>query len=154
MPGGVWWRKFGRHSAAAYNFTCMEAWVHHKFSFKRISSHRGARLGGISPSQLRITDIRIATIVGAPCLPADQGLHQSGVVGYGKCAMGPVPLRPHAQEPPARRKPCDIDRLFRRIKQFGGHAARRWVSGIEVALWDLAARLWGAHLPDARRQIP
>jgi len=42
--------------------------------------------------------------------------------------------------------PCDIDRLFRRIKQFGGHGRQGGgVSAIEIALWDLAAR------PMARR---
>jgi L-alanine-DL-glutamate epimerase-like enolase superfamily enzyme len=40
--------------------------------------------------------------------------------------------------------PCHVDRLFRRIKQFGGHGRQGGgVSGIEVALWDLAAKAYG-----------
>ncbi len=37
--------------------------------------------------------------------------------------------------------PCNIDKIFRKIKQFGGHARQGGgVSGIEVALWDLAGK--------------
>ena len=37
--------------------------------------------------------------------------------------------------------PCNVDRLFRKIKQFGGHARQGGgVSGIEMALWDLAGK--------------
>ncbi len=52
--------------------------------------------------------------------------------------------------------PCDVDRLFRRIKQFGGHGRQGGgVSAVEIALWDLAGKaLWRADLPDARRQVP
>ncbi|MBN9183174.1 MAG: mandelate racemase/muconate lactonizing enzyme family protein, partial [Microbacterium sp.] len=37
--------------------------------------------------------------------------------------------------------PCDIDRLFRRIRQFGGHGRQGGgVSAVEIALWDLLGR--------------
>jgi L-alanine-DL-glutamate epimerase-like enolase superfamily enzyme len=40
--------------------------------------------------------------------------------------------------------PCDVDRLFRRIKQFGGPARQAGgVCGVEVALWDLAGKVYG-----------
>ncbi len=40
--------------------------------------------------------------------------------------------------------PCNVDRLFRRIKQFGGQARQGGgVSGVEVALWDLAGKAFG-----------
>ena len=40
--------------------------------------------------------------------------------------------------------PCCVDKLFRRIKQFGGQARQAGgVSGIEVALWDLAGKAYG-----------
>ena len=40
--------------------------------------------------------------------------------------------------------PCDIDRLFRRIKQFGGHGRQGGgVSAVEIALWDLAGKAYG-----------
>lgn len=43
--------------------------------------------------------------------------------------------------------PCNVDKLFRRIKQFGGHSRQGGgVSGIEIALWDLAGKAWGVPL--------
>jgi len=40
--------------------------------------------------------------------------------------------------------PCDVDRLFRQIKQFGHHGRQGGgVSGIEMALMDLAGRAYG-----------
>ncbi len=52
--------------------------------------------------------------------------------------------------------PCNVDRVFRKIKQFGGQARQGGgVSGMEVALWDLAGKAYNVpDLPDARRQIP
>lgn len=40
--------------------------------------------------------------------------------------------------------PCDVERLFRRVKQFGGPARQGGgVCGLEVALWDLAGKAFG-----------
>ena len=40
--------------------------------------------------------------------------------------------------------PCNVDRIFRKIKQFGGHARQAGgVCGIEMALMDLAGKAWG-----------
>lgn len=40
--------------------------------------------------------------------------------------------------------PCDVDRLFRKIKQFGGPSRQGGgVSGVEIALWDLAGKAYG-----------
>ena len=40
--------------------------------------------------------------------------------------------------------PCNIDKIFRRIKQFGFHGRQGGgVSGIEIALWDLAGKAYG-----------
>jgi L-alanine-DL-glutamate epimerase-like enolase superfamily enzyme len=40
--------------------------------------------------------------------------------------------------------PCNVDKIFRRIKQFGHHARQGGgVSGVEVALWDLAGKAYG-----------
>ena len=42
------------------------------------------------------------------------------------------------------KNPCDVDRLFRRIKQFGAPARQAGgVCGIEIALWDLAGKAYG-----------
>jgi L-alanine-DL-glutamate epimerase-like enolase superfamily enzyme len=40
--------------------------------------------------------------------------------------------------------PCNVDRLFRKIKQFGGPARQAGgVCGVEMALWDLAGKAYG-----------
>jgi len=39
--------------------------------------------------------------------------------------------------------PCNIDKIFRRIKQFGWHGRQAGgVCGIEVALWDIAGKAY------------
>ncbi len=98
------------------------------------------------PSDLRITDIRVAEIVGAPFTSAllkiytNQGLVGFGEVRDGASATFALMLKSRL----LGENPCDIDRLFRRIKQFGGHGRQGGgVSGIELALWDLAGKAHG-----------
>ncbi len=98
------------------------------------------------PSDLRITDIRIATIVGAPMrCPLIQVYTNQGLVGYGEVRDGAS--KNYALMLKCRlvgENPCNVDQVFRRIKQFGGHGRQGGgVSGIEVALWDLAAKAYG-----------
>lgn len=98
------------------------------------------------PSELRITDIRFADIVGAPmhCSLIKVYTNQ-GLVGFGEVRDGADKL--YALQLKSRllgENPCQIDKLFRRIKQFGGHARQGGgVSGIEIALWDLAGKAYG-----------
>src|SRR5207249_5418494 len=41
--------------------------------------------------------------------------------------------------------PLQLDKIFRRIKQFGGHARQGGgVSTIEMALWDIAGKVYNA----------
>lgn len=99
-----------------------------------------------SPSDLRITDIRVAKIQGAPmdCIMV-KILTNSELVGYGE-------IRDWSSETYGLmlksrligENPCNIDKIFRRIKQFGGHSRQGGgVSGIELALWDLAGKAYG-----------
>ena len=99
-----------------------------------------------NPSQLKITDIRFADIVGAPmhCTLMKIETNQ-GIVGL--CEVRDGATRTYAELLKSRllgENPCDVDRLFRRIKQFGYHARQGGgVSGVEVALWDLAGKAYG-----------
>ncbi len=99
-----------------------------------------------NPSELRITDMKFADIVGAPmdCTLMKIETNQ-GIVGFGE--IRDFSSKTYALILKSRimgENPCDIDRIFRKIKQFGGHARQGGeVSGIEVALWDLAGKAYG-----------
>lgn len=97
------------------------------------------------PSELRITDIRFADILGAPFHSSLIKVYTNqGLVGFGE-------VRDNADKYYALilksrligENPCNIDKLFRRIKQFGHHARQGGgVSGLEIALWDLAGKAY------------
>lgn len=98
------------------------------------------------PSALRITDMRIATIVGAPMrCPLIRLETNQGLVGYGEVRDGAS--KEYALVLKSRllgQNPCNVDQVFRRIKQFGNHGRQGGgVSGVELALWDLAGKAYG-----------
>ncbi len=99
------------------------------------------------PSDLRITDLRIATVARAPMLcpliriDTNQGISGLGEVRDGASKNYALMLKSRL----LRENPCNIDRLFRKIKQFGGHARQGGgVSGVEMALWDLAGKAYNS----------
>ena len=100
----------------------------------------------IDPSTLKITDMRFADIDGAPkrCTLIKLYTNQ-GLIGYGE--VRDASSRTYAAMLKSRilgENPCNVDKIFRRIKQFGGHSRQAGgVCGIEVALWDLAGKAWG-----------
>src|SRR4051812_13696339 len=73
------------------------------------------------PSELRITDMRVAEITGAPFTSALLKIYTNqGIVGLGEVRDGASAT--YALMLKSRllgENPCDIDRLFRRIQQFG-----------------------------------
>ena len=98
------------------------------------------------PSELKITDMRVATIVGAPMLcpliriDTNQGLSGYGEVRDGASATYALFLKSRI----LGENPCNVDKLFRKIKQFGGPARQAGgVCGVEMALWDLAGKAYG-----------
>ncbi len=98
------------------------------------------------PSQLRITDMRIANIVGAPFrstiirIDTNQGLSGYGEVRDGASASFALLLKSRI----LGENPCNVDQIFRRIKQFGHHARQAGgVTAVEMALMDLAGRAYG-----------
>lgn len=99
-----------------------------------------------SPSELRITDMRFVDIDGAPkrCTLLKIMTNQ-GIEGYGE--VRDASSKTYAALLKSRllgENPCDVDRLFRKIKQFGFHSRQGGgVSGIEIALWDLAGKAYG-----------
>lgn len=100
----------------------------------------------IDPSTLKITDMRFADIDGAPkrCTLLKLYTNQ-GIIGYGE--VRDASSRTYAAMLKSRiigENPCNVERIFRRIKQFGGHSRQAGgVCGIEIALWDIAGKAWG-----------
>lgn len=98
------------------------------------------------PSALRITDVRLATLVGVPFRSSIIRVDTNqGLVGYGEVRDGAS--KTYALLLKSRligENPCNVDKLFRKIKQFGHHARQAGgVSGIEMALMDLAGKAYG-----------
>ena len=99
-----------------------------------------------SPSDLRITDMRFVDIDGAPkrCTLLRIDTNQ-GISGYGE--VRDASSKTYALMLKSRiigENPCNVDKIFRKIKQFGGPSRQGGgVSGIEIALWDLAGKAYG-----------
>ena len=99
-----------------------------------------------SPSELRITDMRIAVVDRAPfrCplirIDTNQDISGYGEVRDGASANYALILKSRL----LRQNPCNVERIFKRIRQFGHHGRQGGgVSGVEMALWDLAGKAYG-----------
>lgn len=99
-----------------------------------------------NPSGLKITDLRVATIVKpgpSPCsiirIDTNQGVYGLGEVRDGASATYALFLKSRI----LGENPLQIDKIFRKIKQFGGHARQGGgVCAIEMALWDIAGKVY------------
>jgi L-alanine-DL-glutamate epimerase-like enolase superfamily enzyme len=98
------------------------------------------------PSDLKITDLRVAMIskggrAGIPVIRIDTN---QGLVGWGEVRDGGSKV--YALMLKSRllgENPCNVDKVFRKIKQFGHHARQAGgVCGVEMALWDLAGKAY------------
>src|SRR5213083_1972343 len=98
------------------------------------------------PSQLKISDLRVAVVKEAPMTcPIIRIDTNQGISGYGEVRDGAS--KTYALILKSRilgENPCNVDKIFRKIKQFG-HAARQagGVCGVEMACWDLAGKAYG-----------
>ena len=98
------------------------------------------------PSELKITDMRIANLRGAPFRSTIIRIDTNqGISGYGEVRDGGSPT--YALMLKSRllgENPCNVDKIFRKIKQFGHHARQAGgVCGVEMALMDLAGKAYG-----------
>ena len=98
------------------------------------------------PSALKITDLRVAVVVNAPMTcPIIRIDTNQGLVGWGEVRDGATEI--YALMLKSRvlgENPCNVDRVFRKIKQFGAPARQAGgVCGIEMAMMDLAGKAWG-----------
>jgi L-alanine-DL-glutamate epimerase-like enolase superfamily enzyme len=98
------------------------------------------------PSELKITDMRVAMISrggprGIPVIRLDtnQGIYGLGEVRDGASKTYALMLKSRL----LGENPCNVDKVFRKIKQFGFHARQAGgVCGVEMALWDLAGKAY------------
>ena len=98
------------------------------------------------PSDLKITDMRVVNLRGAPFrstiirLDTNQGIFGYGEVRDGGSETYALMLKSRL----IGENPCNVDKIFRKIKQFGHHARQAGgVCGIEMALMDLAGKAYG-----------
>ena len=98
------------------------------------------------PSDLRITDMVTLSLKGLPmdCILIRIDTNQ-GISGYGE--VRDWASKTYALMLKSRiigENPCNIDKIFRKIKQFGFHARQGGgVSAVEMALFDLAGKAYG-----------
>ncbi len=99
-----------------------------------------------APSDLEITDMRIAEVDGIPFrTPIIRIDTNQGISGYGEVRDGGDPR--YALMLKSRilgENPCNVEKIFKIIRQFGDHGRQGGgVSGVETALWDLTGKAYG-----------
>ncbi len=94
------------------------------------------------PSALAITDLRVADLGHIALIRLDTN---QGLTGYGETYTGSSKTYPlFLKSRLLGENPCNVEKLFRKIKQFGFHARQAsGVTGVEMALWDLAGKAYG-----------
>ncbi|MCW5982532.1 MAG: mandelate racemase/muconate lactonizing enzyme family protein [Bryobacteraceae bacterium] len=110
-----------------------------------IEAYQGTVNTNSKPSELKITDLRVAVVAGAPMtcpllrIDTNQGIYGLGEVRDGASETYALMLKSRI----LGENPCNVDKIFRKIKQFGHHARQAGgVCGIEMALWDLAGKVY------------
>lgn len=97
------------------------------------------------PTDLKITDLRTTTVGwGGWRFPIIRIDTNQGISGYGEVRDGAS--QKYALMLKSRllgENPCNVDKLFRKIKQFGHHGRQGGgVCGVEMALMDLAGKAY------------
>ncbi len=98
------------------------------------------------PTDLKITDVRVANLRGLPMRVAIIRIDTNqGLVGYGEVRDGAsMTYALMLKSRLVGENPCNVDKIFRKIKQFGMHGRQAGgVCGIEMALMDLAGKAYG-----------
>ena len=98
-----------------------------------------------SPSDLKITDMRYAltTVLGGTAIiriDTNQGIYGLGEVRDGADVRYALMLKSRI----LGQNPCNVEMIFKIIKQFGGQARQAGgVCAVEMALWDIAGKAYG-----------
>jgi L-alanine-DL-glutamate epimerase-like enolase superfamily enzyme len=112
-----------------------------------------ARLGQVEnaintnsrPTDLKITDMRIAVVASNYDYPIIRIDTNQGVYGLGEVRdAGHKENALQFKSVLVGQNPCNVDMIFRAIKHFGNWGREGGgVSGIEIALWDLVGKIYG-----------
>ncbi|MBK6284401.1 MAG: mandelate racemase/muconate lactonizing enzyme family protein [Draconibacterium sp.] len=98
-----------------------------------------------SPSDLKITDMRYAvtTVLGQTAIiriDTNQGIYGLGEVRDGADVRYALMLKSRI----LGLNPCNVEMIFKIIKQFGGQARQAGgVCAVEMALWDIVGKAYG-----------
>jgi L-alanine-DL-glutamate epimerase-like enolase superfamily enzyme len=97
-----------------------------------------------APSDLKITDLRycVTTVLGRTAIiriDTNQGIYGLGEVRDGADPRYALMLKSRI----LGENPCNVERIFKIIKQFGGQARQAGgVCAVEMALWDLCGKAY------------
>jgi L-alanine-DL-glutamate epimerase-like enolase superfamily enzyme len=101
------------------------------------------------PSDLKITDMRAIVVSRAPMtcpiirIDTNQGIYGLGEVRDGASKTYALMLKSRI----LNENPCNVDKIFRKIKQFGSHSRQGGgVCAVEMALWDLAGKAYNVPI--------
>ncbi|MEX0601434.1 MAG: mandelate racemase/muconate lactonizing enzyme family protein [Rhodothermales bacterium] len=94
------------------------------------------------PSDLEITDLRVTSVLRTPIVRI---YTNQGLLGHGDVRdIGDYRYALMLKSRILGENPCNVERLIRVIKQYGHHGRQGGgVSGVEMALWDLAGQAYG-----------
>lgn len=95
-----------------------------------------------SPTDLKITDLRVANTTDGPILKmyTNQDIYGLGEVRDIADPRYALFLKSRI----LGLNPCNVEQIFKHIKQFGDHGRQGGgVSGVEMCLWDLAGKAYG-----------
>src|SRR5262245_59111366 len=97
------------------------------------------------PSELKITDMRLAVVCSNYDYPIIRIDTNQGVYGIGEVRdAGHKENALQFKSILLGQNPCNVDMIFRAIKRFGNWGREGGgVSGIEIALWDLVGKVYG-----------
>jgi L-alanine-DL-glutamate epimerase-like enolase superfamily enzyme len=97
------------------------------------------------PSQLKITDLRVAVVCSNYDYPIIRIDTNQGVYGIGEVRdAGHIENALQYKSMLLGQNPCNVDMIFRAIRHFGASGREGGgVSGIEIALWDLIGKVYG-----------
>jgi len=94
-----------------------------------------------NPSDLKITDLRVANTTDGPILKM---YTNQDIVGLGEVRdIGDPRYALFLKSRLLGLNPCNVEQIFKAIKQFGAHGRQGGgVSGVEMCLWDLAGKAY------------